>query len=89
MRVWRLWAVCRLLPSDIVRDHPTWVGIQGLRHKARHKISVPHFRDVPTKSTEGGVVHSTSALTGGGTGAIYAGQVLPLQTMSTISVEAQ
>jgi hypothetical protein len=44
------------------------------------------FRDVPTKSTEGGVVQSTPALMGGGTGAIFIKQVLPSHTMSTKSV---
>jgi hypothetical protein len=43
------------------------------------------FRDVPAKSIEGGAVHSTPVLAGGGTGAIFTGRVLPPYTMSTIS----
>jgi hypothetical protein len=44
------------------------------------------FRDVPAKSTEGGVVHSTPALMCGGIGVIFDGCVVPSHTMSTISV---
>jgi len=56
---------------DCDRQHPRGVGIRGLRHKPRHKIAAtPLFRDGPTKSSEGGVVHSTPVLTCGGTGGL-------------------
>ena len=46
MRVCSLFPALHLYPSDTTREHPRRAGIEGLRHKLRHKIGAT-FREHP------------------------------------------
>src|ERR1039457_620571 len=60
MRLWPLFSAPRLILSDTTREHARRAGIEGLRHKLRHKIP-DHFRLSAGLSKgqpgRGGVVH--------------------------------
>jgi hypothetical protein len=76
----------RNIPSHLVRfggGHKTGHSLCGMN------VSLPLFRDVPTKFREGGVVHSAPALVCGGTGAIFAGESILSYTISTISARTK
>jgi hypothetical protein len=43
MRVRRIFPALHLYPSDSERNLPTGAGMEGLRHKSRHKIAAASF----------------------------------------------
>jgi hypothetical protein len=52
MRVCPLFPALHVYPSDMTRAHPTRAGIEGLRHKSRHKIPAHFFTGTPYRCDE-------------------------------------